>query len=45
MTFIQTINEEQAMGLVLDQYNADRKNKGYVANHTKAFSLGRPYAP
>ena len=39
MTFIKTIPEDQATGLVFDQYKADRESKGYVANHTKAFSL------
>ena len=39
MTFIKTISEDQAEGRLLEQYNADQKSKGYIANHTKAFSL------
>jgi hypothetical protein len=39
MTFIQTIPEEQAEGLLHDQYEAARKTKGYVPNYIKAFSL------
>ncbi|GMR11395.1 MAG: hypothetical protein BMS9Abin28_2226 [Anaerolineae bacterium] len=39
MTFIETISEELAEGLVLEQYQADQKNQGYIANYTRAFSL------
>jgi len=39
MSFIKTIPENQAVGLVLDQYNSNRTKLGYVANLTKAFSL------
>jgi hypothetical protein len=39
MTFIKTISEDQAEGLVEDQYQAARKNMGYVSNYVKAFSL------
>ena len=39
MTFIKTVPQEQAEGLVQDQYQAARKNNGYVPNYTKAFSL------
>jgi len=39
MTFIKTVSEDQAEGLVLEQYRTDQEGKGYIANHTKAFSL------
>lgn len=39
MTFIETIPEDQAKGRVREQYQADLKSKGYIANYTKAFSL------
>ncbi|MCZ7553331.1 MAG: hypothetical protein M5U05_12225 [Anaerolineales bacterium] len=39
MTFIKTVSEEQAEGLVQDQYQAAQKNNGYVPNYVKAFSL------
>lgn len=39
MNFIKTISEDQAEGLVQDQYQAARKNNGYVPNYAKAFSL------
>ena len=39
MTFIKTVPQEQAEGLVQDQYQAAQKNNGYVPNYTKAFSL------
>jgi hypothetical protein len=39
MPFIQTIPEEQAEGLLHDEYEAARKSKGYVPNYVKAFSL------
>ncbi len=39
MTFIKTVSEEQAEGLVQDQYQAAQKNNGYVPNYAKAFSL------
>lgn len=38
MTFIRTISEDQAEGLVQDQYQAALKNNGYVPNYAKAFS-------
>jgi len=39
MSFIKTISEEQAEGLVQELYQTTRKNFGYVPNHAKAFSL------
>ncbi len=39
MTFIKTISEDRAEGLVQDQYQAAQKNMGYVPNYAKAFSL------
>ncbi len=39
MTFIKTIPEEQAEGLVQEVYQAAQKTWGYVPNHAKAFSL------
>ncbi len=39
MTFIKTVSEEQAEGLVQDQYQAAQKNNGYVPNYVKALSL------
>jgi hypothetical protein len=39
MTYIKTISEELAEGLVKDQYEAARNSMGYVPNYIKAFSL------
>jgi len=39
MTLIATISEDQAEGLVRDQYQNARKNMGYVPNYIKVFSL------
>lgn len=39
MAFIKTISEEQAQGMVQDQYQASQKSNGYVANYVKTFSL------
>lgn len=39
MTFIKTIAEEQAEGLVKEQYQAARESMGYVPNYVKAISL------
>lgn len=39
MTFIKTVPEDQAEARVVEQYEADLKSKGYIANSTKAFSL------
>lgn len=39
MTFIKTISQEQAEGLVQDQYQTALKSNGYVPNYAKAFSL------
>jgi uncharacterized peroxidase-related enzyme len=39
MTFIKTISEEKAEGLVQDQYQAAQKSMGYVPNYIKTFSL------
>jgi len=43
MTFINTISEEQAQGLVLEQYTDASGTQGYVPNYVKTFSL-RPEA-
>ena len=39
MTFIETIPEDQAAGLVQDLYQAAQKNMGYVPNYVKVLSL------
>jgi uncharacterized peroxidase-related enzyme len=39
MTFINTISEDQAQGLVQEQYQVALKNMGYVPEYIKAFSL------
>jgi len=39
IALIKTISEDQAQGLVNDQYNANKSKTGYVANYVKAFSL------
>jgi hypothetical protein len=39
MAFIRTISEEQADGLVQDQYQDALQCLGYVPNYIKAFSL------
>jgi hypothetical protein len=39
MTYIQTIPEDQAEGLLNDQYQAALKSQGYVPNYIKALSL------
>jgi len=39
MTFIRTISEDQAEGLVQDQYQAAKKTNGYVPNYVKTFSI------
>jgi uncharacterized peroxidase-related enzyme len=39
MTFIKTISEEQAEGLVQELYQTTLKSTGYVPNHAKIFSL------
>jgi hypothetical protein len=39
MTFIKTVTEEQAEGLVHEQYLAALQSSGYVPNTVKAFSL------
>ena len=39
MAFIKTISEDQAEGLLKDQYEAARKSNGYVPNFVKAFSI------
>ena len=38
MTFIKTIPEEQASGLLAELYDEERADDGYVWNGTKAFS-------
>jgi uncharacterized peroxidase-related enzyme len=37
--FIQTTSEEKAEGKLLEIYEGDRKNLGYVPNHARVFSL------
>ena len=39
MTFIKTIPEEQAEGLVQEQYKAAQQSTGYVPNYIQSFSL------
>ena len=39
MTFIKTISEDQAEGLVHDQYKAAHESMGYVPNYAQAMSL------
>jgi uncharacterized peroxidase-related enzyme len=39
MAFITTVPAAQAEGKLLEIYQEDMKTKGYVANHTSAFSL------
>ena len=39
MTFIKTISEEEAEGLLQDQFQAAQKNMGYAPNYMKVFSL------
>ena len=39
MAFITTVPADQAEGKLLEIYQEDLKSKGYVANHTAAFSL------
>jgi hypothetical protein len=39
MAFIRTIAEEQAENLLLDLYQMEKKNNGYLPNYTQAISL------
>jgi hypothetical protein len=39
MTFIKTIPEDQAEGLLHDLYQTAKENTGYVPNYVKTFSL------
>lgn len=39
MTFIETVPEDEAEGLVAQLYQAELDDDGYVGNSTKAFSL------
>jgi len=39
MAFIKTIPADQAEGVLSEIYQEDLKTKGYIANHTSAFSL------
>jgi len=39
MTFIHTIREENAEGLLEELYQAAKKTNGYVPNFVKTFSL------
>lgn len=39
MTFIKTVPEEQANGLLADLYKAGKEKNGYVPNYAQAFSL------
>lgn len=39
MAYIKMISEEEANGLVQEQYSASMKSQGYVANYIKALSI------
>ena len=39
MAFIRTVPADKAEGILSEIYQEDLKTKGYVANHTSAFSL------
>jgi hypothetical protein len=39
MTFIKEIPEDDAEGLLQEQYQAAQKSMGYVPNYIKAFSI------
>jgi uncharacterized peroxidase-related enzyme len=39
MAFIRTVPADKAEGILYEIYQEDMKTKGYVANHTSAFSL------
>jgi len=39
MTFIKTISDDDAEGLLQEQYQAAEKSMGYVPNYIKAFSV------
>lgn len=39
MVFIKIVSEEQAEGLLSDEYNAALASSGYIPNYIKAFSL------
>lgn len=39
MTYIKTIPEDQAEGLVKEQYQSALKDNGYVPNYAKALSI------
>jgi hypothetical protein len=39
MTLLKTVSEDQADGLVREQYETARASLGYVPNYIKAFSL------
>lgn len=39
MTYIKIISEDQAEGLVHDQYKTAQEGMGYIPNLTQAFSL------
>ncbi len=39
MAFIKTIAQEQAEGLLREQYQTAQKNMGYVPNYIQAMSL------
>lgn len=39
MTFIKTVAEEQADGLLKDLYQKARESNGYVPNYVQAFSI------
>ena len=39
MAFIRTVPADKAEGILAEIYQEDLKTKGYVANHTSAFSL------
>ena len=39
MAFIRTVPPDKADGVLSEIYQEDLKTKGFVANHTSAFSL------
>ncbi len=43
MSYLRTISESEATGLLAELYRADRESLGYIPNYTKAMSL-RPEA-
>jgi alkylhydroperoxidase/carboxymuconolactone decarboxylase family protein YurZ len=39
LSFIQTVPQEEAAGLLAELYEADLKANGFIPNYTRAFSL------